>query len=129
MHVRQLLPEARVRQHQPLTRIEQGKPVLHRLDRRSQVLPGRLRLGIGQPQPRVRAVQKVQRAFKVRGAGADLIFQQHRALELGIGCALIVRALFDPAHQHIGDLDQLGGLHFGRIGGVDEGMGHGISGG
>jgi len=78
---------------------------------------GLAELGVG-------GVQQVERMFKVAGAFADLVFQHGGALELGIGGAGIIGDLFDPAHQHLGDRQELLLLAIRAVGGVDEPFAH-----
>ena len=116
--------KARIAQHQHVIGIEQGKAFLNRLDRIGQVLAGRFGGAVGLRQTRVGLVQKIQRPFQIHRTLAHLILQQRRALELGIGSTAVIGDLFDPPHQHMGDLQQLLRLPFGRICRVDQRVDH-----
>ncbi len=67
---------------------------------------------------RVRLVQEVERRFQFSRAGADLVLEHDRALELFVSRAAVVRHLLDPAHQHFGDLEKLLVLPLDGVGGV-----------
>ena len=108
--VAQLQAEAGIAQDQNIVRSEQAEAFLHRFDRIGQVAARGLGLAVGGGQAGIRLVEQIQRRFQLSGAGANLIFQHRRALELGIGRARLVGALFHAAHQHIDDLQQLVGL-------------------
>ena len=125
--IRHMQAKARVAHDQPLVGIEEGKPLLHRLDGIGQVRTRLFCGAVGLGQAGVGIVEKVERAFQVAGAVAHLFLEQRGALELGIGRARGVGGLFHTAHQGGVDLDQLFDLPVRRVGGVEQRSRHGAS--
>ncbi len=122
--VQHMNAKARVAQHQHVTRIEQGKTFLNRLDGTGKVLACRFGRPVRLGQARVRVVEKIKRPFQIHSALAHLIFQQRRALELGIGGTAVIGDLLDPPHQDMGNLQQLLRLPLGAVRRIDQRVGH-----
>ena len=118
--VAHVLAEPAVGQHQPVLAVEERKALVHRLDRVGKVGPGRLGLGAGLFQLQVAVVQEVERTLQIAGARAHLILEQGGALELGIGQPRGILLLLHPAHQRLGDPQELFVLALDTVGGVDQ---------
>ena len=76
---------------------------------------------IARLRPGVRAVEQVERALEVAGAGAHLLLEHQRPLEVRVGRAAVVGRLLDArASAPRTILQELGVLPLDRIGGVDQ---------
>ena len=124
LYIRELPREPAVAKHQSAIGVEQCKPFLDGLDRVCEVAPGPFGLSVGLGQTLIGFVEQIERLFQIPGAGTDLLFKEHGALEMRVAGAAVVARLLDASHQRLGNLPKLVTLALERFVRINERIRH-----